>query len=67
LRSAAIGRPDHVYVWTSYARTKRERLWLHKTAQAYALSEEQGWTIERRRKETSMLVNRDDGKYRRCV
>lgn len=44
------GRPDHIYVWTSYNTSNAERIWLHKTAQAYALGEEQGWAIERRRK-----------------
>jgi hypothetical protein len=45
-----IGRPDHVHVWTSYDTSNAQRIWLHKTAQAYAISEEQGWGIERRRK-----------------
>ena len=45
------GRPDHIYVWTSYGTANAERVWLHKSALAYAISEEQGWAIERRRKE----------------
>lgn len=45
-----ISRPDHIYVWTNYGTSNAERVWLHRTALAYAVSEEQGWTIERRRK-----------------
>lgn len=44
-----VGRPDHIHIWTSCNTSNAERVWLHKTAQAYALSEEQGWAIERRR------------------
>ena len=47
------GRPDHIYVWTNYGTTNAERVWLHKSALAYAVSEEQAWTIERRRKEAA--------------
>jgi hypothetical protein len=47
------GRPDHIYVWTNYGTSNAERVWLHKTARAYAISEEQGWAIERRRKESA--------------
>lgn len=46
------GRPDHICVWTGYGASNAERVWLHKTALAYAISEEQAWVIERRRKET---------------
>ena len=45
-----LGRPDHIYVWTAYRTSNAERVWLHRTAQAYALNEEQAWIIERRRK-----------------
>ena len=45
-----IGRPDHIHVWTNYGNSNAERVWLHRTALAYAVSEEQGWMIERRRK-----------------
>lgn len=44
-----IGRPDHIFVWINHGTSNAERVWLHKTALAYAVSEEQGWTIERRR------------------
>lgn len=44
------GRPDHVQVWTSYGTVNAEQVWLHRTGRAYALSEEQAWTIERRKK-----------------
>ncbi len=47
------GRLDHIYVWTRYGTSNAERVWLHKTALAYAISEEQGWAIERRRKENA--------------
>ena len=45
------GRPDHIYVWTNHGTINAERVWLHKSALAYAVSEEQAWAIERRRKE----------------
>jgi hypothetical protein len=44
-----VGRPDHIQVWNSCDTSNAERIWLHKTAQAFAISEEQGWAIERRR------------------
>jgi len=43
-------RVDHVEVWTSYGTVNAQRQWLHETAVAYAISEEQAWGIERRRK-----------------
>ena len=45
-----FGRLDHVHVWTNYRTSNAERIWLHKTAQAYAITEEQAWMIERRKK-----------------
>jgi hypothetical protein len=39
-----------VQVWTSYGTANAERVWLHRTALAYAVDEEQAWTIERRKK-----------------
>lgn len=45
------GRSDHIYVWTNYKTSNAERVWLHKTALAYAITEEQARTIERRGKE----------------
>lgn len=44
------GRPGYLRVWIAYGTSNAERTWLHKTALAYAISEEQAWTIERRRK-----------------
>lgn len=44
------GRPDYVQVWTSYGTANAERVWLHRTALAYAVDEEQAWAIERRKK-----------------
>lgn len=44
------GRPDHILVWTAYGTSNAQREWLHRTALAYAISEEQGWSIERRRR-----------------
>jgi hypothetical protein len=43
------GRPDYVQVWTNHGTSNAERQWLHRNALAYAVSEEQGWAIERRR------------------
>ena len=45
-----LGRPDHVQVWTHYGNANSQREWLHRSAQAYAISETQAWAIERRRK-----------------
>jgi hypothetical protein len=45
------GRPDHICVWTQYGTSNAERTWLHRSLMAYAITEEQAWTIERRRKE----------------
>lgn len=44
------GRPDHIRVWTDFGTSNAQRTWLHCTAQAYAISEEQAWTIQRRKK-----------------
>lgn len=44
------GRPDFVQVRTNQRTSNARKEWLHKTAQAFAISEEQAWTIERRRK-----------------
>ena len=46
-----VGRPDHIYVWSHYGTSNAERIWLHSTALAYAVSEEDAWTIERRRRQ----------------
>ena len=43
------GRPDYVQVWTSYGTANAERNWLHRSALAYALDDEQVRTIELRR------------------
>ncbi|MFO0966120.1 MAG: hypothetical protein U0793_11130 [Gemmataceae bacterium] len=44
------GRPDHVCVWNNFETSNAERLWLHKTALAYAVSPEQARTIVQRKK-----------------
>lgn len=44
------GRPDFVQVWTDYETSNARKEWLHKSAQAFAISEEQAWAIERRKK-----------------
>ena len=46
-----VGRPDHIYVWINHGTSNAERVWLHRTALAYAVTEEQAWTIERRRRQ----------------
>src|SRR5204863_29955 len=46
-----LGRPDHIQVWTGFGTTNARKEWLHCTAQAYAISEEQAWSIEEQRKE----------------
>ena len=43
------GRPNYVQVWTSYGTANAGRIWLHRTALAYALDDEQVRTIELRR------------------
>jgi hypothetical protein len=48
------GRPDHVLVWINFKNSNAERLWLHRTALAYAVTPDQARMIARRtkRKET---------------
>ncbi len=47
----ALGHPDHIQVWTDFGTANSRKEWLHKTAQAYAISEEQAWSIEEQRRE----------------
>ena len=51
-----IGRPDHINVWINHGASNAERVWLHCTALAWALSEEQGWIIERRRRKAKEVL-----------
>ena len=44
------GRPDHILVWNNYETGHAERLWLHRTALAYAVSPEQARKVARRTK-----------------
>ena len=44
------GRPDHILVWNHHETSNAERLWLHRTALAYALTPEQARTVARRSK-----------------
>ena len=42
------GRADHVLVWNNHGTSNAERLWLHRTALAYAVSPDQAQRIARR-------------------
>jgi hypothetical protein len=44
------GRPDHLLVWNNYETSNAERLWLHRTALAYAVSPEQARIVAQRKK-----------------
>lgn len=44
------GRPEFIQVWTDFGNSNARKEWLHKTAQAFAISEEQGWSIHRRQR-----------------
>ena len=46
-----MGRPNHVQVWVEFGTSNARKEWLHKTAQAFAINEEQAWAITRRRKD----------------
>ena len=43
------GRPDHILVWNNHETSNAERLWLHRTALAYAVSAEQARMIAHRK------------------
>ena len=43
------GRPDHILVWNNHETSNAERLWLHRTALAYAVSPAQARTIAHRK------------------
>ena len=34
------GRPDHILIWTNYNTSNAQRIYLHRTALVYELSEE---------------------------
>ena len=42
---------DHIQVWVDHCTSNARKVLLHCTALAYAVTEEQAWMIERRRKE----------------
>lgn len=44
---------EHVQVWLDYGTSNARKELLHRAALAHAISEEQTWTIERRRKEAN--------------
>ena len=44
------GRPDHILVWNNHETSNAERLWLHKTALAYAVTAEQARAVAQRQK-----------------
>ncbi len=46
------GRPDHILVWNNHTTSNAERLWLHKTALAYAVTAEQALAVAQRKKGT---------------
>ena len=48
-----LGRPDHILVWNNHNTSNAERLWLHKTALAYAVSPEHAWIVAQRTKGAS--------------
>ncbi len=42
---------DRIQVWVDHGTSNARKEWLHITALAHAISEEQAWVIERRRQE----------------
>ena len=42
---------DHIQVWVDHGTSNARKVMLHRTALAYAATEEQAWMIERRRKD----------------
>ncbi len=42
---------DRIQVWVDHGTSNARKEWLHRTALAYAISEEQAMAIERRRQE----------------
>ena len=42
---------DHFQVWIDHGTSNARKVLLHRTALAYAVTEEQAWMIERRRKD----------------
>ena len=42
---------DRIQVWVDFATSNAHKEFLHRTALAHAISEEQAWAIERRQKE----------------
>lgn len=44
-----LGRPDHIFVWNNHNTSNAERLWLHRTALAYAVTAEQARIVAQRK------------------
>lgn len=42
---------DRIQIWVDYGTSNARKEFLHRTALAHAVTEEQAWQIERRRKE----------------
>jgi hypothetical protein len=40
---------DHIQVWVDHGTSNARKVMLHRTALAFAVTEEQAWMIERRR------------------
>ena len=46
-----LAQADHIQVWVDHGTSNSRKVMLHRTALAYAVTEEQAWMIERRRKD----------------
>ena len=42
---------EHIHVWVDHGSSNARKAMLHRTALAYAVTEEQAWMIERRRQD----------------
>jgi hypothetical protein len=52
------GRADHILVWNNHGTSNAERLWLHRTALAFALSPEQARRISRRIRQRKLRASK---------
>jgi len=46
-----LAQADHIQLWVDHGTSNSRKVMLHRTALAYAVTEEQAWIIERRRKD----------------
>jgi len=53
-------KADRIQVWVDHGTSNARREFLHQSALAYAITEEQAWRIERRKKEVSEVSSPDD-------